>query len=59
MFSDMELIGVPHRIVLSERGLNAKQFEHKGRQDESAEEFALSDLPEYLDKLFNLECDSD
>ena len=59
MFSDMELIGVPHRIVLSERGLNAKQFEHKGRQDESAEEFALADLPEYLDKLFNLECDSD
>ena len=59
MFSDMELIGVPHRIVLSERGLNAKQFEHKGRQDESAEEFPLSDLPEYLDKLFNLECDSD
>jgi len=59
MFSDMELIGVPHRIVLSERGLNAKQFEHKGRQDESAEEFALADLPEYLDKLFNLQCDTD
>jgi len=59
MFSDMELIGVPHRIVLSERGLNAKQFEHKGRRDESAEEFALTDLPEFLDKLFNLECDSD
>jgi len=59
MFSDMELIGVPNRIVLSERGLNAKQFEHKGRQDESAGEFALADLPDFLDKLFTLECDSD
>jgi prolyl-tRNA synthetase len=59
MFSDMELIGIPHRIVLSDRGLNAKQFEHKGRRDESAKEFALADLPEFLDKLFNLACDSD
>ena len=53
MFSDMELIGVPHRIVLSERGIDAKQFEYKGRRDESAQQYALTELPGFLDKLFN------
>jgi prolyl-tRNA synthetase len=57
MFSDMELIGVPHRIVLSERGLNATQFEYKGRRDDSARELPLAELPDFLDKLFNPICD--
>ena len=33
MFADMELIGVPHRIVIGERGLNEGQLEYKGRLD--------------------------
>lgn len=53
MFSDMELIGVPHRIVFSERGIDAKQFEYKGRRDESAQQYSLAELPGFLDKLFN------
>jgi prolyl-tRNA synthetase len=53
MFSDMELIGVPHRIVFSDRGIDAKQFEYKGRRDETAQQFALAELPGFLDKLFN------
>ena len=53
MFSDMELIGVPHRIVFSDRGIDAKQFEYKGRRDESAQQIALAELPGFLDKLFN------
>jgi prolyl-tRNA synthetase len=51
MFSDMELIGVPQRIVLSERGLAAAQFEHKGRRDESASELPLDELTHFLDQL--------
>lgn len=43
MFSDMELIGVPHRIVFSERGLNQGQCEYKGRQDESAQDISHDD----------------
>ncbi|MEJ2479675.1 MAG: proline--tRNA ligase, partial [Acidihalobacter sp.] len=31
MFADLELIGIPHRIVLGERGLDAGQAEYKGR----------------------------
>jgi len=53
MFSDMELIGVPHRIVFSDRGIDAKQFEYMGRRSESAQQYALAELPDFLDKLFN------
>jgi len=53
MFSDMELIGVPHRIVLSERAIDSKQFEYKGRRDESAQQYALAELPGFLDQLFH------
>jgi prolyl-tRNA synthetase len=53
IFSDMELIGIPHRIVLSERGLGEEQFEYKGRRDESAQQIALEELPVFLDKLIN------
>ena len=33
MFADMELIGIPHRVVIGERGLKEGQFEYKGRRD--------------------------
>lgn len=33
MFADMELIGIPHRLVFSERGLDEGQLEYKGRSD--------------------------
>jgi len=33
MFADIELIGIPHRIVVSERGLAAGTFEYRGRGD--------------------------
>ena len=33
MFADMELIGIPHRIVIGERGLNEGKLEYKGRLD--------------------------
>lgn len=33
MFADIELIGIPHRVVVSERGLTAGTFEYRGRRD--------------------------
>ena len=51
MFSDMELIGVPHRVVFSERGLTAHQFEYKGRGDDSAQELSLDDLAGFVERL--------
>ncbi|MCW4454274.1 proline--tRNA ligase [Flavobacterium sp. MXW15] len=37
MFADMELIGIPHRVVVSERGLAAGTFEYRARSAEAAE----------------------
>jgi prolyl-tRNA synthetase len=34
MFADMELIGVPHRLVVSDKGLAAGTVEYKGRRDD-------------------------
>ena len=36
MFADMELIGIPHRVVIGERGLKEGQVEYKGRRDAEA-----------------------
>jgi prolyl-tRNA synthetase len=58
MFSDMDLIGVPHRIVLSDRGLAAEQFEYKGRRDQDAQELPLTELTALLVKLASSQCDS-
>ena len=33
MFGDIELIGIPHRVVVSGRGLESGQFEYRGRRD--------------------------
>ncbi len=43
MFADMELIGIPHRIVIGERGLKEGQLEYKGRQDAEATMIAQAD----------------
>lgn len=36
MFADWELIGVPHRVVVGERGLKDGKLEYKGRTDNEA-----------------------
>jgi len=33
MFNDMELIGIPHRVVIGERGLDAGKLEYRARTD--------------------------
>ena len=37
MFADTELIGIPHRIVVGERGLKQGQIEYQGRRDKTAQ----------------------
>ena len=37
MFADMELIGIPHRVVVSERGIAAGTFEYRHRRASEAE----------------------
>jgi prolyl-tRNA synthetase len=42
-FADMELIGIPHRVVVGERGLKNGQVEYQGRRDPQAQSIALQD----------------
>jgi len=44
MFADMELIGIPHRVVIGERGLKDGLVEYKGRQDTEATMIASGDI---------------
>lgn len=44
MFADMELIGIPHRIVIGERGLKNDFVEYKSRTRDEAQDIALSDI---------------
>ncbi|HIF53727.1 MAG: proline--tRNA ligase [Methylococcales bacterium] len=48
MFSDMELIGIPHRLVLGERGLDAGIIEYKARTDQESQDIALDDIMAFL-----------
>ena len=48
MFADMELIGVPHRVVVGERGLNEGKLEYKGRNDAEAQMIAAGDMLAFL-----------
>jgi prolyl-tRNA synthetase len=54
MFADMELIGIPHRIVVGERGLKEGNLEYQGRRDEKAQAIALNSALEFVkSKLCN------
>jgi prolyl-tRNA synthetase len=44
MFADWELIGVPLRVVISDRGLKEGQLEVQGRRDAEAGKAAVSDI---------------
>lgn len=47
-FADMELIGIPHRIVISDRGLEAGTIEYKNRRKEDKEDIATDNIVEFL-----------
>jgi prolyl-tRNA synthetase len=48
MFADWELIGVPHRVVLSDRGLKEGQVEYQGRRDEAATKVAAAEIGAFI-----------
>ena len=47
-FADMELSGIPHRFVVSDRGLEAGTLEYKGRRDADKQDVALADATAFL-----------
>lgn len=48
MFSDMELIGVPHRIVIGDRGLDSGTVEYQGRSDTESQNVAFADIVSFI-----------
>ena len=48
MFADHELIGIPHRVVVSERGLSSGHVEYKGRQDPEPLNIPIQELMQLL-----------
>ena len=48
MFADMELIGIPHRIVVSDKGLDAGTLEYKGRKDGENQHIAIGEIVDFL-----------
>jgi prolyl-tRNA synthetase len=48
MFADMELIGIPHRVVISDKGLDAGTLEYKGRRDVDTQAIPLAGIVAFL-----------
>jgi prolyl-tRNA synthetase len=48
LFADMDLIGIPQRVVLSERGLAGGKAELKGRREEKAIELPVEQVVQVL-----------
>lgn len=46
--ADMELMGIPHRIVISDRGIKAGTLEYKGRRDEDKQELPVDQVIEFI-----------
>lgn len=48
MFADMELIGIPHRLVVGERGLKQGEVEYQGRRDGQAKGISLQNCVSFI-----------
>jgi prolyl-tRNA synthetase len=48
MFADWELIGVPHRVVISDRGLKEGQFEYQQRRDATPTKVPAAQMCSFL-----------
>jgi len=48
MFADMELIGIPHRVVIGDKGLDEGKLEYKGRRDTEVSFVPLDEVLPFL-----------
>ncbi|MFC0167064.1 proline--tRNA ligase [Pseudoduganella danionis] len=48
MFADWELIGVPHRVVIGDRGLKEGNLEYQGRRDTEATAVPVADVISFI-----------
>jgi prolyl-tRNA synthetase len=48
MFADHELLGIPHRVIISERGLQAGELEYKARSGGDAVKVPVADIMTFM-----------
>ena len=54
MFADWELVGVPHRVVISDRGLKEGQLEYQHRRDAAASKVPAAEVLSFLKQRLGL-----
>jgi len=54
MFADHELIGIPHRLVVSEKGINAGHVEYKSRSSETSETINIDQIDVFLNGVITV-----
>ena len=47
-FADAELLGIPHRLVVADRGIEAGKLEYRHRRDTQSQEFPAADALQFL-----------
>ena len=47
-FADAELLGIPHRVVIAERGLAAGRLEYRHRRDSESSEFPADEALAFI-----------
>ncbi len=52
-FADMELIGIPHRIVVSERGLTEGNLEYKSRRESDSQAVPVAEVLSFITARVN------
>jgi prolyl-tRNA synthetase len=48
MLADVELMGIPHRLVIGDRGIETSTIEYKGRRDQDSQQIAEQELMAFL-----------
>ena len=54
MFADVELIGIPHRIVVGDRGLKENTVEYQGRTETKAHPVSVTEAVQFIRSKLNL-----
>ena len=49
MLADLDLIGIPHRVVIGDRGLKENKVEYKKRDEDQSQDIALDEIVAFLD----------
>ncbi|MDR1057844.1 MAG: proline--tRNA ligase [Coxiellaceae bacterium] len=56
LFTDMDLVGIPHRIVISESGIDVGVIEYKSRAKHDSENVSIDNLMEFItSKIVNID----